>query len=135
MDLSKLRAIGNNFREVRLISLRDWPSAREFEPRDSGGPYMVVQDGYSPNDLTMSYDEYVLGRSGTWLPTGLFLKLPKEVRREEYIFGLASEVIELLRSLGGKARVLTRLADLEESEDRDDDLARALLEAREQTGP
>ena len=93
MDLNKLRALGNNFRDVRLISLHHWKHAREVEPRDSGGPYVVVQEGYDPQDLTMSYDEFFLGRSGGWTPVGLYLKLPREIRRDEFIFGVLFQFV------------------------------------------
>jgi len=130
MDLNKLRALSNNFRDLRLISLQSWKHAREIEPRDPGGPFLVVQEGYDPQDPTMSFDEFVLGRSGGWMPVGLFLKLPREIRRDEFIFGRASEVVELLNSLGGKAVVVDRADDFERLEDHEDDMAQALSRAK-----
>lgn len=129
MDLNKLRALGNNFRDVRLISLQGWKHAHEIQSRDPGGPYVVVQEGYDPQDLTMRFDEFVLGRSGGWTPVGLFLKLPRDIRRDEFIFGRASEVMGLLSSLHGKAQVIDHADDLRQAEP-EDDLTQAVIEAR-----
>lgn len=107
MDLSKLRAITNNYSDIRLLSLRDWKDAGTIIPRDSGGPYIVMQEGYDPEDLRMNYDEFVLGRSGNWISVGMLLRLPREVRHNEYIFGTAGEIIHLLENLHGRAEVIS----------------------------
>ncbi len=67
---------------------------------------MVAQEGYNPADLRMQNDEFVLGRSGRWLSVGLFLKLPIEMRRAEFIFGTAAEVIQVMQDLPSHASVL-----------------------------
>ncbi len=105
MKPEHLRALTNNFQDVRLISLRNWKVAAEIEPRDVGGPYVVLQEGYDPQDLQMRGDEFLLGRSGQWLSTGLFLKLPVELRRAEFVFGTAAEVMKALETLPGRALV------------------------------
>jgi hypothetical protein len=106
MDLSKLRPITNNHQDVHLVTLREWKNASEINPRDPGGPYVVSQEGYDPADPTTAPDEFLLGKSGRWITTAFFLTLPVAARREEFIFGTAAEVIEVMESLPSKAAVL-----------------------------
>ena len=100
-----LRNITNSFLDVRLVSLASWKQASEIAPRDRGGPYVVLQEGYDPEDLKVIADEFVLGRSGKWLSLGLFYKLPVPERRAEFIFGTAGEVIQLMENLPPKVVV------------------------------
>jgi hypothetical protein len=85
-----LRNITNSFQDVRLASLASWSKANEITPRDRGGPYVVTQEGYDPEDLKVIPDEFVLGRSGKWLSIGLFYRMPVAERRAEFIFGTAA---------------------------------------------
>jgi hypothetical protein len=101
-----LRSITNSFLDVRLASLASWRRANEFYPRDRGGPYVVLQEGYDPQDLTMSADEFVLGRSGKWLPLGHFYQMPVPDRRAEFVFGTAAEVMQMMDSLPAKAEIV-----------------------------
>lgn len=101
-----LRNITNSFLDVRLASLASWKQASEISPRDHGGPYVVLQEGYDPEDPKVTADEFVLGRSGKWISLGLFYKLPVPDRRAEYIFGTAAEVIQLMRDLPPKVQIL-----------------------------
>lgn len=105
MDLSNIRAITNNYQDARLISLKDWKRANEVEPHDHGGPYIVSQEGYDPHDLKARYNEFVLGRSGKWLSLSMFFKLPNDIRRQEFIFGTAAEVIQMMDSLRGNPEI------------------------------
>jgi hypothetical protein len=105
MDLTKLRVITNAYQDVRVISLKDWKSASEISPRDRGGPYIIGQEGYSPEDQSFRPDEFVLSRAGKWLSVGIFFALPLEQRRAEFIFGTISEVVQLMQSLPSKALV------------------------------
>lgn len=103
-----LRNITNHFQDVRLISLRSWSLANEFEPRDRGGPYVVTQEGYDPADLTVQPDEFVLSRSGKWLSLALFFKMPVPERRAEFVFGTAAEVMNLMQTLPTKVAIFGR---------------------------
>ena len=105
MSAQDLRALTNHFMDFHLVSLRSWRSAWEVVPRDDGGPYMVVQAGYDPEDLRLRPDEFVLGRSGKWMPVGVMLKLPGEMRRREVVFGLVSELMQLIDGLPRQAVV------------------------------
>lgn len=109
-----LRNITNSFQEVRLASLASWKQASEIAPRDRGGPYVVPQEGYDPEDRTMTGDEFVLGRSGRWLSIGVFCRLPVPERRAEYVFGTAAEVMEIMSKLPPKP-VVVRLGDKAEA--------------------
>jgi hypothetical protein len=106
-----LRSITNHFQDVRLASLASWRQASEISPRDHGGPYVVLQEGYDPNDLKMTPDEFVLGRSGKWLSIRLFYKMPVPERRAEFIFGTAGEVMKLMSDLPSKVSVLGHSGD------------------------
>lgn len=103
-----------------------------IEPRDSGGPYVVVQEGYDPQDFKMRLDEFMLGGSGEWLTVGQFFKLPQEVRQREFIFGTAAEVIALLERLPADAVIIRRgdehMPVVEQPEE--DDLNTAVAEAK-----
>ena len=101
-----LRNITNHFQDVRLVSLASWPAAAEISPRDRNGPYVVLQEGYDPNDMKVVADEFVLGRSGKWLSIGLFYKMPVAERRAEFIFGTAAEVMEMMGKLPAKAVII-----------------------------
>ena len=60
MSNHNLRNITNSFQDVRLVSLASWRQANEILPRDRGGPYVVLQEGYDPTDLRMIAEEFVL---------------------------------------------------------------------------
>jgi hypothetical protein len=107
-----LHNITNSFLDVRLVSLKSWRRANEIVPRDNGGPYVVLQEGYDPEDLTMTPDEFVLGRSGKWLSLGFFFKLAVPERREEFVFGTAAEVMRMLSELSANVAILSHPADL-----------------------
>lgn len=106
MSQSNARSLSNNFQDVRLASLASWSKAAEIEPRDRNGPYVVLQEGYDPQDPAMNLEEFVLGRSGKWLSLAHFYRLPVPDRRAEFIFGTAAEVMQTLGNLTGKAVVL-----------------------------
>ena len=101
-----LRNITNDYRDVRLVSLSSWRQANEIQPRDRNGPYVVLQEGYDPEDMRMLPEEFVLGRSGKWLSLGHFYKMPIPERREEYLFGMVGEVIQLMSNLPSKVQLL-----------------------------
>jgi hypothetical protein len=101
-----LRNITNNYQDVRLVSLASWRQANEISPRDRGGPYMVTQEGYDPEDMKVIADEFVLGRSGKWLSIGYFFRMPVPDRRAEFIFGTAAEVMQMMRDLPSKVQII-----------------------------
>lgn len=97
-----LRNITNSFMDCRLVSLASWKQAKEIMPRDRGGPYVVMQEGFDPEDLGMTPNEFVLGRSGKWLAVGHFYKMPVPDRRDEFVFGTAAEVMQMMGNLPSK---------------------------------
>src|SRR4030095_7340540 len=132
MDLSRLHSIINDYKECHLISLTEWKSAHEIQPHDHGGPYAVLQEGYDPTDVRMTPDEFLLGKSGDWISTSLFFRMPTDLRREEFIFGTAAEVIELLTNLPGEANILRNAESLTTHtalQDDEDDLSQAFRKA------
>jgi hypothetical protein len=111
MSNVNLRNITNSFRDVRLVTLASWRQAAEINPRDRGGPYMVTQEGYDPEDLTMTANEFVLGRSGKWLSLAHFFRLAVPERREEFVFGTAAEVMQMMDELPTKAALVRPAED------------------------
>ena len=106
MSNLNLRSITNSFQDVRLASLASWRQANEFTPRDRGGPYVVLQEGYDPEDMTVTPDEFVLGRSGKWLSLSFFYQMPVPDRRAEFIFGTAAEVMQIMGNLPPKVQII-----------------------------
>jgi hypothetical protein len=106
MSNLNLHNISNSFLDVHLISLASWRQANEVTPRDHGGPYMVTQVGYDPEDMKLTADEFVLGRSGEWLSLSLFFRLPVSDRRSEFIFGTAAEIMQMMENLTAKVVIL-----------------------------
>ncbi|MCW1922387.1 hypothetical protein OKA05_07465 [Luteolibacter arcticus] len=92
---------------ARLISLAKLAMAAEVDPRDTHGPYVIMQTGYVPGDLTMNAADYLLGRSGSWLAFHWFIRLPVPERRAEFVFGTVTEVMVLLEDLAGTVQVMT----------------------------
>lgn len=132
--MDDLRAITNDHRDVRLVSLRRWKGAGAVEPRDDAGPYMVSQDGFDPSDPAMVPAEYILGRSGAWLRVEDLLRLPREERQREFIFGTAAEVLEVM--MGLRERPVVLRADGREAAPADDDgLAQALARGQGEDSP
>jgi hypothetical protein len=108
MSNPNLRNITNHFQDAHLVSLASWKRASEISPRDRNGPYVVLQEGYDPEDMRMIADEFILGRSGKWLSLGLFYKLPVPERRAEFVFGTAAEVIQMMGDLPSKVVMFAR---------------------------
>ena len=134
MNQAHLHNITNNFLDVHLASLSSWRAAKEIFPRDSGGPYVVLQEGYDPEDFRMIPDEFVLGRSGKWLSLALFYRMPVQERREEFVFGTAAEVMTTLRDLPSKPVVMHPSPQEQEKgvPPEKDEMAKALEAARKQ---
>jgi hypothetical protein len=133
MDLSKLRSITNHYQDLRLVSLQSWKAASEITPRDKGGPYIVIQEGYDPLDLTVTPDEFLLGRSGQWVSLSYFFRMPVPERRQEFVFGGVAEVMKLIESLPGKPVVFHPGPESEGLSEAatTDDLSNAFLAAKD----
>lgn len=131
---ANLRYITNNFHDVRLLSLASWRRANEIFPRDRGGPYVVTQEGYHPEDMKMRADEFILGRSGKWLSLRHFFNLPVPKRREEFVFGTAAEVMRMMTDLPGKVSMVIAPEGHEEEAaiPENDEMAAAFKKAKEQ---
>ena len=130
-----LRNITNSFQDVRLMSLASWQAAKEIMPRDRGGPYVVMQEGFDPEDLTITPDEFVLGRSGKWVSLSYFYKMSIPERRAEYVFGTAAEIMQMMSDLPAKVSLL-RPGDkskVAEAVPEDDEMAAALKAGQPKT--
>ncbi|RYD50357.1 MAG: hypothetical protein EOP83_24060 [Verrucomicrobiaceae bacterium] len=105
--MSLSHPLRNDPSTARLISLAKLAMASEVEPRDTHGPYVILQTGYIPGDLTMKGADYLLGRSGLWLAFHWFIRMPVPDRRAEFVFGTVNEVMTLLQDLTGSVQVMT----------------------------
>jgi hypothetical protein len=105
MSNINLRNITNNFQDVRLGSMASWSRADEFSPHDPGGPYVVTQEGYDPDDATLTPDEFILRRSGEWLSLSFFFQMP-EPDRPEFVFRTAAEVMQVMNDLPPKVQII-----------------------------
>jgi hypothetical protein len=136
MDQSTLRSITNDYQQVRLVSLKGWKRADEIFPRDNAGPYVVSQEGYDPEALKMDYDEFLLGKSGEWISICVFFRLPTDLREQEFIFGTAAEVIDLMENLTGKAHIYRKGGSLAAPEtDTPDELTDIFQQSKGQSTP
>ena len=104
MSNINLRNISNSFLDVRLGSLSSWSRADEFNLHDPGGPYVVTQEGYDPDDATTTPDEFILCRTGEWLSLSFFFHLP-EPDRSNFVFHTAAEVMEIMNGLPSKVQI------------------------------
>jgi len=87
MSNLNLRSITNSFLDARLVSLASWRQAKEIVPRDHGGPYVVLPEGYDPGDPKMTPNEFILGRSGKWLALAHFYHLPAPIAGPSLFLG------------------------------------------------
>jgi hypothetical protein len=121
--MSISQRLSNHFSACRLISLAKLKAASEIVPRDSNGPYLILQHGYEPGDAAMQARDYLLGRSGAWLGTHWFIRMPVPERRKEFIFGTVAEVMELMEGLTSKVQVIsTRPASVQDDSPVDEEM-------------
>ena len=133
---ANLRNITNHYHDVKLVSLSGWKQANEITPRDRNGPYVVMQEGYDPEDLKMVGEEFVLGRSGKWLSLGQFFRMPVPDRRAEFVFGTVTEVIEMMNSLPAKVELFRGGKDEEAPASAEtDEMAAAFQASRAKQAP
>lgn len=131
MNPESAHTLSNDFRDVQLYSLHEWPEAPALRGPDGRGPFIVMQRAIDPQDLRSTIEDFVLGKSGRWLPMYLFQQLPKEVRREEYLFPGAADAIRVLEGLTGAAVVERGQPAAKEEPAAPDSLTDAIARARE----
>jgi hypothetical protein len=134
MSNLNLHTITNSFQDVHLVSLASWREANEIVPHDRGGPYVVTQEGFDPDDMTMTADEFVIGRSGKWLQLGFFFHMPVPERRAEFVFGTAAEVMKMMNDLPSKPAMLRPGEKASGAAPQTDEMATAFLKAKNKTG-
>ena len=116
--MSLFQPLSNDVSAARLISLTKLEMAARIEPRDTHGPYVILQTGYVPGDLTMKAADYLLGKSGEWLALHWFLRIPASDRNDEFVFGTVTEAMTLLEELTGEVVVITGLEEVEADDER-----------------
>lgn len=128
--MSIAQRLSNHFSACRLISLAKLKAAVEIIPRDSNGPYLIMQRGYEPGDVSMRAADYLLGRSGAWLGTHWFIRMPVPERRKEFIFGTVADVMELMETLTSKVKVISAKPDNVRDDDPVDEEMKQVLEGK-----
>ena len=119
--------LSNHFSSCRLISLAKHRASAEFPGRDTNGPYVIMQEGYDPADPTQRRTEFILGRSGAWLATHWFIRMPVPERRKEFLFATKADVMELMEDLAGPVReISTRPPTVGEDAQADEEFSKAL---------
>lgn len=138
MELENTRSLSNAFRDLRLCSLHYWPDAAALSPPGSHGPYVIIQTGIDPKDITGRVEDFILGRDGYWLSLGRFYQLPEESRIERFLYPTAADAIALLQTLTGPAKVssnhLSSALTSDEGSLGDDPLNDAVAQARTAQG-
>jgi hypothetical protein len=85
-------------------------------PQSEHGPYVVLQRGAMPGELYSKPLDFLLTKQGVWLPMFAFV-LSEQERNQLCIFSTATEAIQQLEKLGGRARVDTeRIARVRQAE-------------------
>jgi hypothetical protein len=115
--MSLARPLSNDASAARLISLTKLEIAAQIESHDLHGPYVILQTGYAPGDLSMKAADYLLGRSGEWLALHWFLSLPVSDRNDEFVFATVAEAMIILEELNGEVVVITGLEEAEADDD------------------
>jgi hypothetical protein len=62
--------------------------------------------GYDADDFKMTPGEFLLSSSGQWVALEFFYQMPIAERRAMFIFGTASEVMQILEDLPAKPVVI-----------------------------
>ncbi|MEK7952422.1 hypothetical protein [Luteolibacter soli] len=128
--MSLANRLSNHFSACRLVSLAKVKGASEFPNRDSRGPYVIMQHGYEPGDATMTGADYILGRSGAWLGTHWFIRMPVPERRKEFLFSTVAEVMEMMENLTSKVEVIRDKPDnVSGDAPADEEMQKALTES------
>jgi hypothetical protein len=105
MDSKDARNLSNDFQDVHLYSLQRWSEASMIAPPGSRGPYVILQTAIDPEDPGAAVEDFILGKNGRWLPLYLFHPLPKEIRRQHYLYEVAADAIAVLGTLTGKPTI------------------------------
>lgn len=134
MNAANAHSLTNDFRDVRLYSLHHWPEAARFRTSEGHGPFVVLQSAIDPQDFQAQVDDFILGKSGRWLPFYLFHQLPGDVRRAEYVFPAAADVIAVLQGLTGKPVIERGQPSAEPAEPLTEDSLRHAIDAARQAG-
>lgn len=85
----------NNYRDCTLIKV---------EPQNPGGPYVVVQEAFDPEDPQMRSALFLLQHDGTWIEEIARTELPDE-ERFEVVFETLDEVMKAFEAMPDKVTI------------------------------
>lgn len=90
-----MRQLTNNYRDCTLINI---------EPSTPGGPYVVVQEAFDPEDPQMRNALFMLQHDGTWIEEIARTELPDE-ERFEVVFETLNDVMQAFQAMPDKPSV------------------------------
>jgi hypothetical protein len=90
-----VRTLTNDFKDCRLIKL---------DPKESGSPLIVCQEGVAPSDMMCKTKMYYLQHDGQWIDEIARSTLP-DSESGEVIFESPTEAINLLSRMFGKPKI------------------------------
>ena len=121
--------VAHGFAVVTFEHGEDVIAALTAQPMDCLLLDLHMQHGYEPGDPAMEGADYILGRSGAWLGTHWFIRLPVPERRKEFIFSNLAEVMELMESLTSKVEVIKdKPANVSDDAPADEEMQKAIAE-------
>jgi hypothetical protein len=103
-----LRTITNHHNDLEVLDL---------DPSRDRGPFVVVQEGCAPGDMTASSRVFVLRREGSWADAAYYLAGKGRSHLDEIMFEDTREVMELLQRLEPRPVMADAAASKQEIED------------------
>lgn len=100
-----LRTITNHHKDMDV-----W----DIDPSPDRGPFVVVQEGCAPGDVTAKSKVFALRRDGTWADAAYYLAGEGTGSFEEIMFLTTAEVMELLQRLAPNPSVANVTASEEQ---------------------
>jgi hypothetical protein len=101
MDPQDTHILSNDFQRVRLFRVVTHTAFDQASSAEVRGPYIILQKGIDPTDVTATSEEFILSRSGRWFPFHLFHQLPPQRRRGLFLYPNAAEAVSVLQQLPG----------------------------------
>ena len=89
--MANFNKLTNSYQKIKMFNLH--------LADDGKGPFILAQDGYAPDDETLTTRPFLLRNDGTWVLSYHFACLPK---KEQWRFAFESmvEVVKILEEIG-----------------------------------
>lgn len=103
-----LRTITNHYHDFEVVDL---------DPSRDRGPFVVVQEGCAPGEMTATSKVFVLRRDGSWADAAYYLAGKGRTQLTEIMFEDTREVMKLLQQLAPRPVVANVAASRQEIEE------------------